>query len=378
MTEGDKFSLENGPPGRPDAAASPGLDQPEPAHSWRPTSSTAYQLDAKDVDASGANLAGDMEDKNYQPVILFGNAFSGKTSLLLSLLASVKTETHLDTGLFLAEPLLARDTLYGRYQSEQSEAFFGRKTQEFIQGTASPKTAIDLPFFVPVTLRPRNRLESTLAFMESNGEWYRPVHGSDKLYPALRQQIEDFIASYQGGIIFIHLLPYTQQAVRSANADTTNDAQEVRDASLAVVGAVHAYQRLRVDKKKDVHLMLVTKWDAHEPGADRAAVLGEEDSEAVNAFARDRYDQVVTTLRGIGLEPNQVMLNAYCAGLINERGVLALRRDNDLRDVVMQYPINLWRFLYKQALLNRDLPPVDPFPAKARPPWWQRLLDRLF
>ena len=151
MAEEEKFTLSNDLPGRIEPADIPVSDSAPETAPWHPTLASAYDLSASDVDASGAQLASDMEDKRYQPVILFGNAFSGKTSLLLSLLAAVKTETHLETGLFMAEPLLARDTRYGRYQSEQSEAFFGRKTQEFIQGTASPKTAIDLPFFVPVS-----------------------------------------------------------------------------------------------------------------------------------------------------------------------------------------------------------------------------------
>jgi hypothetical protein len=331
-----------------------------------------------DVEASGARLAADMEAKGYQPVVLFGNAYSGKTSLLLSLLACVKTESELGAGVFLGEPLLARDTAYGRFQAEQSEAFFGRKVQDFIEGTASPKTAIDLPFFVPVNLRPASAPPVTFAFMESNGEWYRPDRSGDRLHPKLRGQIEDFIASYQGGIIFVHLLPYTQQAVRSANADTANDAAEVRDAALAVEGAVRAYERVRVDKKADTHLMLVTKWDAHAPATDRQEVLEDDDPAAVEAYARDRYAKVVGTVRGMGLSPGQVLLNGYCAGLINERGVVGLKRDGELREAVLRYPKSLWRFLYRRALTNMGVAAVDPFPAPPAPPRWKRLLDRFF
>jgi hypothetical protein len=319
-----------------------------------------------------------METKGYQPVILFGTAFSGKTSVVLSLLASIKTEPSLKAGLFLADPLLSQDTEYGKFQAENAEAFFYRKTQDFIEGTASPKTNIPLPFFIPVNLRAEGKDQITFAFMESNGEWYRPDRTGDRLHPKLRGQIEDFLAYYQKGIIFIHLLPYTQQAVRSASADITNDTQEVRDAALAVEGAVRSYERVRVDKRSDIHLMLVTKWDAHDTALGKSAVLEDVDVSAVEAFVHDRYDKAFTALCGMGLDIDQVKINEYCAGIINDRGVVVLRRDNALRSVVMSYPRQLWTFLYRSALRTRGMVEVNPFPAPPARKWWEALMERFF
>ncbi len=329
-------------------------------------------------DLSGRALAEDMETKGYQPVILFGNAFSGKTSVVLSLLACIKTEPSLKSGLFLADPLLSRDTDYGKFQADNAESYFHKKTQEFIEGTASAKTNIAVPFFIPVNLRPEGKDQITFAFMESNGEWYRPDRNSDRLHPKLRGQIEDFIAYYQKGIIFIHLLPYTQQAIRSTNSDASNDTQEVRDAALAIEGAVRSYERIRVDKRADTHLMLVTKWDAHDSAQGKNAVLEDVDHAEVQAFAHDRYDKAVTALCGMGLDPHQVKISEYCAGLINERGVVVIRRDNELRSLVMSYPKRLWTFLYRAALQTRGLVDQDPFPPPPSRKWWEVLLERFF
>ncbi len=323
------------------------------------------ELDEDDVEQGGRNVAEDLFDKGYQPVILFGNAFSGKTSLLLSLFATIRTEAALDAGLTLAPPILNRNSRYGRYITAQAEAFWGQKTQDFIEGTASPKTLIDLPFFIPVTLSPRGKHEAHFAFMESNGEWYRADRESEKLFPAMRKQIEDFMAHYQGGITFIHLVPYTQKSVRSANYDGAGDSGEIREASLAIDGALQAYKRARPDKGNDKHLMLVTKWDAHLPEIDRVEVLTDPDIEDVEEFVAYRYSQALASYKGLNLREDQVALNSYCAGIMTEQGVLSLKYGSEMRSAVIDYPTRLWRWLYKNAQENAGLPAVDPFPALA-------------
>lgn len=335
-----------------------------------------------DIDKGGRRLAEDMDDKGYQPVILFGNAFSGKTSLLLSLLATIRTEASLDTGLTLAPPVLSNTSRYGEYIRTQAEAFWGKRTQEFIEGIAAPKTATELPFFIPVTLSPGNRPEAHFAFMESNGEWYRANRDTDKLFPALRKQIEDFISNYQGGIIFIHLVPYTQQHVRSATYDQSSDSLELREASLAIDGALQAYKRIRTDKSKDRHIMLVTKWDAHLPAEDTVDTLTDPDQEDVEIFIAQRYSQALASYKGLKLRPDQYFLNSYCAGIMSVEGVLSLKPGSELREAVIQYPIRLWTWLYKSALRNAGMQEVEPFPTPNPPPAIVRLfrsvMDRLF
>ena len=320
-------------------------------------------IDIKDIPDGGSQLAAAMEAADYQPVVLFGTAASGKTSLLLSLLAIARTETALDTGVFLGEPILRPDSDYGRYLVENAEEFFGRKTQEFIEHRAPASSKIALPFFVPIAFRPRLGREVKFAFMESNGEWYRPDRDSSRLFKRLKGQIEDFISQYQGGIIFIHLVPYTQRPVYGANPDPADDASQINEASLAISGALQAYESVRVNKRNDRHIMLVTKWDAHRPpDADRLDILN-GDREDVEAIVKHRYAAAFNSYRGLSLEPSQLHLNGYIAGLMNEQGTVGLRRDDELRATVVRYPINLWRWLYKSALANVGETGTDPFPS---------------
>jgi hypothetical protein len=383
MAEKPKFTLDETVEVEPQA---PLFEQPQPE--LRPnknadnSSYSRNDFSASEVDQAGLRLARDIEHGEYYPVILIGSAASGKTSLLLSLLATIKIEPELKSGISMGDPILDRETDYGRYVYENSVQFFGQKTQDFIEGRAAPKTSLQYPFFVPIVLRPENAPEQKFAFMESNGEWYRPDRNTSELFPPLRRQIEDFIANYAGGITFIHLVPYTQQAVRSSGADRQVDAAEMLDASLAIAGALQAYEAVRLEKQKDRHLMLVTKWDAHSPpGLSKLDVLSDA-SEDVDVFVREHYPQALTALQALGLREAQVYLNSYCSGIMNDAGILMLKQENELRPAVMKFPINLWTWLYRGAREDRQQPSSSPFPS---PPheselklFLKRLLDRFF
>jgi hypothetical protein len=373
----DKFQIRDGnPPEAGNEVASALSGSPLPPETASPVEVAETAI--HDVDASGIQLAAGIDAAAYHPVVLFGNANSGKTSLLLSLFALLRTDPSLATGLELGDPIIATDSLFGRYLYDQAEGFFGKKTQDFIEGRASPKTAIDLPFFVPIIFRPENKPEIRFAFMESNGEWYRADRSTERLFPALRQQIEDFIACYQGPITFIHLLPYTQQIVYGGSGDQLTDATEMKEAQLAVVGALLAYQRARVNKQDDRHLVLVTKWDAHErEETDRTDVLVNT-GEQPEAFANDHYEQAMAVFKGLGLSSAQQNINAYCAGIMAGQNVIMPKRGEELREAVLNYPTQLWRWLYRSTMEQLGERPIDPFPALPKPHWFGRLLDRLF
>jgi hypothetical protein len=358
MSDREKFELEPEEP----AGGGGGRNNETGKTSQSQAQKHDMPLAVEDIPDGGSQLAAAMEAADYQPVILFGTAASGKTSLLLSLLAIARTETSLDTGVFLADPILRPDSAYGRYLIENAEEFFGRKTQEFIEHRAPASSKIALPFFVPIAFRPRLGREVKFAFMESNGEWYRPDRDSSRLFKRLKGQVEDFISQYQGGIIFIHLVPYTQRPVYGAQPDPADDASLINEASLAISGALQAYENVRVNKRNDRHIMLVTKWDAHRPSdADRIDMLS-GDKEEVEAIVNERYAAAFNSYRGLSLESSQLQLNCYISGLMNQQGTVGLRKDDELRSTVISYPINLWRWLYKSALTNIGEMGKDPFP----------------
>lgn len=333
----------------------------------------------------GVDLARAMEDEGYHPVILFGTNNSGKTSILMSLFATITNEPMLNTGLSLCDPILGSHARIAKELHREAEHSFQVKTQAFLAGEKIDKTSTKFPFFIPVDFRPPDGRPSVkFAFLESNGEWYRPENSDgrsmsqvDKLYPALRGEIESFIANYQGGITFIYAAPVTQTEVYAAS-ENTHDSKEVGYACLAIKGVMQSYDRIRANgRAQDKHLMLVTKWDAKSArDADRPAGI-EEDRHEVEKFVNQRYGQALSAFQGLNIDPRNRNINAYCAGMINERGVIRLKSDDFARGVIASYPIRLWTYLYRNALIARGDEPMGPFHEPPAPPIWKRVLDKL-
>jgi hypothetical protein len=340
----------------------------------------ATEADIVPSDAeSGRLLAEQMFNAGYQPVVLFGNGASGKTTLLMSLLAAIRTSPQLQAGLKLGEPILDPSHRYGSYLWSEAQRFFGLRTQEFIEGIASESSKIPLPFFIPLIFAPTNKPELKIAFMESNGEWYRADRKADNFFTPLKEQVEDFIRSYPLGILFVHLVPYTQQELYSTNGNTSADAKELSEASLAVSGALQAYQKVRPDKTFDRHIMLVTKWDAHSPeGIDPTSALFDHPAEVYD-FVSKKYSQAYSTFCNMGLDPNQIALNGYCAGQISGRNIRMAQPGSELAAAIQRFQVGLWKWLYRNSLdLNGQLV-LDPFPVDRPGPfaWFSRLLDKV-
>lgn len=343
------------------------------------------EFSSGDISSLGRDLANAMQEEGYHPVVLFGTNNSGKTSILMSLFSTLSTEPRLETGLTLCDPILGSRTEIARHLHKEAEHTFEIKTEAFLAGEKIPKTVTTLPFFIPVEFRPPDgRPPVKFAFLESNGEWYRPLisdgtrlSDTEKLYPDLRKEIEDFIASYQHGITFIYTAPVTQGEVY-AQSDKTFDTDEIRYASMAIRGVLKIYDNIRANgRADDKHLMLVTKWDAVSAReADRATGI-EEDREAVIDFCNRKYNQALSAFQGLNLRPEQKMINAYCSGIINKAGLISVSADDAVSNIITSYPVRLWEFLYRNALERAGVGPISPFREPKKPSSISRILTRV-
>lgn len=328
---------------------------------------TTDDMENVGLDLAAAMNANDQEP--FHPVVLFGTANSGKTSLLLSLFSTLTTQSSLETGLFLLPPLLGGSSAVGQKLHDEARHTFELKTQHFIDGQKIGKTNVDLPFFIPVEFRPKGKQPVRFAFMESNGEWYRPDKKGETLFKPLRRGIETFISRYEGGITFLYLVPYTQAYI-DEQADNAEDNRQVSEASLAISGVLKTYNAVRVtNRERDNHLMLVSKWDAHNKGDTEQSAADAVDRAELESYCNRRHGQALSTFRGMQLRADQTVLNAYCAGVIGQTGLLAPRHD---------YAVKLWTWLYKNALREIDHSPVSPFQEKPpAPAFWRMITSAL-
>ena len=351
----------------------------------KPTSPPSSQFSGGSVESLGRDLAIAMQEEGYHPVVLFGTNNSGKTSILMSLFSTLSVEPKLETGLTLCDPILGSRTDIAKHLQREAQHLFEIKTEAFLSGEKIPVTRTSLPFFVPVEFRPPDdRPPMKFAFLESNGEWYRPLvsdgtslSDTEKLYPDLRKEIEDFIAHYQHGITFIYTAPVTQGEVY-AEADKTFDTDEIRYASMAIRGVLKTYDSIRANgRSDDRHLMLVTKWDAISAReADRAGGI-EEDREKVLEFCNRRYNQALSAFQGLNLRTDQKRINAYCAGMINKNGLISISGDEAVSNIIASYPVRLWEFLYKNALETSGYEAISPFRQPKRPNGLSRAINRV-
>lgn len=351
----------------------------------KPTSPPSSQFSGGSVESLGRDLAIAMQEEGYHPVVLFGTNNSGKTSILMSLFSTLSVEPKLETGLTLCDPILGSRTDIAKHLHREAQHLFEIKTEAFLSGEKIPVTRTSLPFFVPVEFRPPDdRPPMKFAFLESNGEWYRPLvsdgtslSDTEKLYPDLRKEIEDFIAHYQHGITFIYTAPVTQGEVY-AEADKTFDTDEIRYASMAIRGVLKTYDSIRANgRSDDRHLMLVTKWDAISAReADRAGGI-EEDREKVLEFCNRRYNQALSAFQGLNLRTDQKRINAYCAGMINKNGLISISGDEAVSNIIASYPVRLWEFLYKNALETSGYEAISPFRQPKRPNGLSRAINRV-
>lgn len=365
-------------------AVEPLVEMKRETLSPRRPSSERDQFSSGDLSSLGRDLANAMLEEGYHPVVLFGTNNSGKTSILMSLFATLSVEPQLETGLSLCDPILGSRTDIARMLHREAQHTFEIKTEAFLAGEKIPKTSTSLPFFIPVEFRPpEGRPAVKFAFLESNGEWYRPLISDGKslseteqLYPELRKEIEDFIASYQQGITFIYTAPVTQGEVY-AQSDKAFDTDEIRYASLAIRGVLKSYDSIRANgRADDKHLMLVTKWDAISAReADRAIGI-EEDRGAVIEFCNRKYNQALAAFQGLNLRTEQKRINAYCAGMINKTGLISVSPDDAVSKVIASYPVRLWDFLYRNALETSGKQPMSPFKQPEGPSGFRRILTK--
>lgn len=309
-------------------------------------------------DDLGVALASAMDAQGIQPVIIFGDAGSGKTAMLCSLIASAKTEPNWGLGISPTDPILPVNTQYGDYLEKKSKTFLGKTLQSYLKAKPAPKTTLgeDPAFFVSVSLQPAEKPEAKFAFLESNGEWYQPDFNSDGVFPPLRPDIESFIRCYQKPLILIYVVPYTQDEIKAGNGTAQHDVERQKLASLAIAGAINNYNQVRLDKSEDQHLLIMTKWDVHKHQNLSVGEILEYHSDRADVVAllEERHSQALTALYGTSSNRKNVSISPYCSGLMTTSNVLLLNPNSELREIVHSFPKRLWDWLYSRHYVARD------------------------
>lgn len=319
----------------------------------------------------------------YHPVVIFGGPNSGKTSFVTSMLASLKLSADWQISAALNEPVISTDSEFGSMQKNECVKLFYQTVQQFINGQAASQTLAKLaPIFLPLTIRSGELNQSlNIALMESSGEFYAPDPKRPEYFAKLRPDTEAFVRDFEGGISFVYVLPYTQIDVRASGVDRAADPGRLRDAEAAVVGMIQAYQQIRVNKSRDFHLLLITKWDAHydekkqEEELEMAEILTDTYDD-IETFLRRTYPQALAALSSLQVDDIQKMSTNYCAGLITGRVISPNTKDNETRDAIRSHQRKIWKWIWRNAI-GEPGSSVDPFPKQKAQRGLFAVIDRL-
>ncbi len=325
----------------------PSTESPVDEETIHVSSSKLTEIDAKTI---GKSIAIEMKNQGYHPVILFGSTSSGKSTLLNSLFTYLKMNSSgKSIGFSLSEPLIPTNTIYGKTLYDEAKAFFNRGTQDFIDGHGAPVTLKKNPFFIPVKVNPIDADEIKFAFLESNGEWYQPLKINDEytidLYPELKEEINAIIQYFEGGISFIYLAPYTK-----SNTDSKKQ-NEIKNANLALVGVMDAYQRLRkIHREDDKHIFLLTKWDEKDVTLEKLSFVTDADRQQVINIL---YKQGFAAFNTLEIPEYSKAILQYCAAIMSGRDVLPSEK---YLPILNKYRKTLWNWLYGNATeFNSDI-----------------------
>lgn len=291
--------------------------------------------------APAFSLGERLSRQERHPVLLFGTLASGKSSILMSLIANLRESREVSVS--LGEPIYPSDHSRHKETDDFSHDLFERKNDSFVRGREMlGTTEVRYPLFIPIDIQPSRDIETgpvKFAFLEGRGDWYLPTAGSEgRLFQDFKDEVVDVLKFYDGGLTAIFVAPYT-------NPD---NAQSLRDNDLGLMGALEAYYTHRKRKEQDGLLYLLTKWDTYADPVENPKFGEMEASDVVEVMNRlyaiswPRFQQMPRSLRN-----DRRFFMQYCAGYLVDE--MHRPPPPDRKSVFQRYPRTLLNWLYGNA-----------------------------
>jgi hypothetical protein len=329
---------------------------PEPLAEPRTFEPPSFQHDSYSPAASGTlnhrrdriDLASELLRKGYHPVLIFGTRASGKSSLLASLFYYLQSDPQSPAIGVPGEWIVPIETPYGQTVADAATHFLNHVLHDFHNGLAAPQTRDEIPYYIPISLRPNNgQPEFKFAFLESRGEWYHIDRHSKDLFPELREEISDVYSNYNRGISVLLIAPYVMgETYPEGNQIGSLEwaREEMRDSDTALFGALQAYQMARVHRALDKHLFILTKWDAH-----TRSIIDKEFARPprglVSHLISERFPKSWTLFHN--MQSGAVQSMQYSSGVMS--GAARIDTPKNLKPIMNQFPKMLWGWLYENA-----------------------------
>lgn len=321
-------------------------------------------------DKAGGNFIRFMEDKGVHPVLVFGNQASGKSTMLLSMLAYAMGASDAGLGVGIGQDPFPPSIEDAQARYNRAKEFLNVKVPAFSHGTMPPATTTANPFFIPVDIEVRGFGETPktckLAFLEGQGEWFEMDAKTGIEFKEMKPEITAILKRFPNPISVIFVAPCVHPLGRS----------DLDYSHRCLSNCVDQYKRLRGDRANDHLLLVMAKWDdRHRPGTpgfnNPSADLLMEDLKKWN-FIWSAY----STLGGVASKS----LLPYSAGVISDGSV---NPSGEHKTVLDRYNRILLNWLIGNAtqtkagkLIERPIPYPDAAPPyRVMPSNMDRAID---
>ncbi len=239
------------------------------------------------------SLSANLERTGRHPVLIFGSAYAGKSSLLMSFIQALRSTRDLEMS--LGEPVLDRADPKSGEKHQQAKRLFEWATFGVAQGKPIGATTGD-PFFLPLDIKPRDSKQPPVkfAFLDGRGEQYGVNDDPEgDLFKALPPDIEDLLENFSYGITIIYIAPYSI---------SDGHSRDTLDSDFGLLGAMSRYREHRRMRRNDFHLMLLTKWDQRALPMDSEPLFDQVSPLDVDRELRERYANAWGDFQGLALE----------------------------------------------------------------------------
>jgi hypothetical protein len=284
--------------------------------------------------------------QEFHPVLLFGTQGSGKTHVLLSLLAYARYQSSMgvqtEFGCSSERDIFPVDYVAtsGISHSERfinAKKMYDDEVQTFENGLDTAGTGIRDPFFIPINLI-KGSEKTKLLFAEANGEWYQ--RGDDGLHKSFKEEINYMLLYYDKPMSIIFVVPSKQFETHNYN--------EMLNCITRTIEEYNRYDRARYG---DNLLLLATKWDCI-PGTKLPDGSGSDIELTEFEGQAERWTGVWANFCRIqALLPDSRAAMPYSTGPVNIVDDTRERRAGIYggSSVYTQFPRILWNWLYENA-----------------------------
>ena len=321
----------------------------------------------------GQYLAARFKDEGIHPILIFGAVASGKTSLLASLFQYIHHATTSNAILTLELDTIPTDTKAWQDMRRYATTLFERKVYEFMTQKAAPATLDELPFFIPVILRPNDKSERKFAFLEGRGEWYTSDVTADSLHQPFQGEVEGLLRNFNEPLTVIYVAPFTTWGYRGDGDKESAQSKEIKLRDISLLGVISQYQKMRIANfHTDNHIFLFTKWDIRCSGIGDKQLL-RPDEELLTKTIALRYPLSYARFNNMssGDVPSQKAVTHYCAGVIDGNAVMKPAEEDQQR--LDFFPRKLWNWFYFNTTKTPLYDDVHPRPLN----WVGRVIKAL-